>query len=182
MITIPNPQHARHAYREPPPPRAPKPTPHLHAATMRPADLPGHRITLTPTEPTIPLGSLPGPADLSLIDRSPVIAVLAPTGVTVVERWWDVLPRVAAAMYDATVRRLAAVHDTAVRMAWALDERQALLTQRLALLEEHARLEAWQRLPLWAQMAGQTHRRALTQLGPDTVRAAIVARALAATA
>lgn len=174
MIIIPNPQHGRHAYREPPR--------HVSAATVRPAELPGHRITLTTAAPLQVAASLPGPADLSLLGRTPVIAVLTPSGFRIVERLRDALHDWAHSLFDATIRRLMRLHAASIAMARQLEERQALLTQRLALLEEHARLEAWRRLPQWAQMAGQTHRRALTQLGPDTVRAAIVARALAASA
>lgn len=174
MITIPNPQHGRHAYRPP--------TPRVAAVTVRPAELPGHRITLTVAAPLQVAAALPGPADLSLIGRTPVIAVLTASGFRIVERLRDALHHQATALFDATIRSLMALHTTAVTMARALDQRQARLTERLALLEEESRLEAWLRLPRWAQMAGQTHHRALAELGPDTVRAAIVARALAATA
>jgi hypothetical protein len=152
---IPDPVRGRHAYRDP------SPRAHLLSATVRPAELPGHRITLATPTPAAAVAPLPGPADLSLTDRSPVIAVQAPGG-------WRVVHRLADSLFAA----LMPLHRTAARLRAAFDSRAEALRRYLELRE-------WEQLPHQAQLTGWTHARALTELGPDTVRRAIVARALA---
>jgi hypothetical protein len=161
-------QRARHAYRDPHPRQ-------LLRATVRPAELPGHRIVLTtgPDEPRpLPPSGPPIPGPGSVLDAVfdlPLIAVQSePDGPALIVRRH---PRV---LFDRWMARFVAsllrVHELADRMCDRFD-------QRAALLKTHFELKDWARLDHAHKLAGQLCAMTLVTDGPAAAQSAILAHA-----